>query len=101
MLLQVFGLGFVSTFEQVLDGLPDAERTAIFDVYIRALDEDPSKYRADAERLEGWAKGLGSPEGLAPKEDGDDVQRDLSSIAARAKEGNFLYSKFFAIGLFR
>lgn len=29
------------------------------------------------------------------------VQKLLAGIASRAKENNFLYSKFFAIGLFR
>lgn len=100
-LLQVFGLGFVSTFDQVLDGLPEEEQKTIFDAYIRALDEEPSKYRADAQRLETWAAGLGSPDGLKPNASGDDVQRDLEAIAVAAKDNKFFYSKFFAIGLFR
>ncbi len=99
--LQVFGLGFVSTFDQVLDGLPVDEQTNVFDAYVRALDEDPNKYRGDAQRLEAWAKGLGSPEGLMPNESGDDTQRELAGIAAAGKEEKFFYSKFFAIGLFR
>eukprot|EP00884_Botryococcus_braunii_P016138 jgi/Botrbrau1/3207/Bobra.37_2s0037.1 len=97
----VFGLGFVSTFDQVLDGLPVEEQTNVFDAYIRALDEDPNKYRGDAQRLETWAKGLGSSEGLVPNASGDDIQRELAGIAAAGKEGKFFYSKFFAIGLFR
>lgn len=100
-MVQVFGLGFVSTFDQVLDGLPEEEQTTVFDAYIRALDEEPSKYRADAQRLETWAAGLGSPEGLKPNASGDDVQRELEAIAVAAKDNKFFYSKFFAIGLFR
>lgn len=42
---QVFGLGFTSVFEQVLEGLPEADKEAIFTSYIRALEEDPAQYK--------------------------------------------------------
>jgi len=42
---QVFGLGFTSVFEQVLEGLPEADKNAIFASYIGALDEDPAQYK--------------------------------------------------------
>lgn len=41
----MFALGFVSVFDQVLEGLPDGERESLFQSYISALDEDDSKYR--------------------------------------------------------
>ena len=34
-----------SIFEQVLGGLPQAERDAVFDAFIMALEEDPAQYR--------------------------------------------------------
>ena len=43
--LQVFALGFVSVFDQVLEGLPDGDRENLFKAYLSSLDEDPSKYR--------------------------------------------------------
>jgi hypothetical protein len=43
--VQVFGLGFTSVFEQVLEGLPEADKNAIFASYIGALDEDPAQYK--------------------------------------------------------
>jgi len=56
----------------------------------------------DAERLEGLAKGLSSPSELKPATEGSDLQKLLGDIAGRAKGGKeFLYTKFFAIGLFR
>lgn len=56
----------------------------------------------DAERLEGLAKGLGSPSELKPAVEGSELQKLLGDIAERAKGGtDFLYTKFFAIGLFR
>ena len=42
---QVFALGFVSVFDQVLEGLPDNDREKLFNAYIASLDEDASKYR--------------------------------------------------------
>ena len=42
---QVFALGFVSVFDQVLEGLPDNDRESLFNAYISSLDEEGSKYR--------------------------------------------------------
>ena len=41
----MFGLGFVSVFDQVLEGLKDDDRSALFDAYIASLGEDGSQYR--------------------------------------------------------
>ena len=51
--------------------------------------------------MEAWASGLGSPEALKPAADGDKLQQRLAAIAGRAAGKEFLYTKFFAIGLFR
>ena len=42
---QVFALGFVSVFDQVLEGLPDNDRESLFKAYLSSLDEDAGKYR--------------------------------------------------------
>ena len=55
----------------------------------------------DASKMEAWASGLSSPEALKPAADGDDLQQRLAAIAGRAAGKEFLYTKFFAIGLFR
>lgn len=42
----VFALGFVTVYDQLMEGYPsDADRTAIFEAYINALNEDPEQYR--------------------------------------------------------
>lgn len=52
--------------------------------------------------MEEMASELSDPSELTPSTDGsNDVQKLLGSIADRAKEDKFLYTKFFAIGLFR
>lgn len=56
----------------------------------------------DAERLESLAKELSSPSDLKPATEGTELQKVLGGIAERAQGGtDFLYTKFFAIGLFR
>ncbi|CAL8472051.1 g11593 [Coccomyxa elongata] len=98
---EVFGLGFVSVFDQVLEGLKDDDRTALFNAYIASLGEDGNQYRKDAEKVEALAKELSGPSDLKPQAEGGDLQKTLATIAERSKEGKFLYTKFFAIGLFR
>lgn len=42
----VFALGFVTVYDQLMDGYPsDEDREAIFQAYIKALNEDPEQYR--------------------------------------------------------
>ncbi|KAK9133736.1 hypothetical protein Scep_013264 [Stephania cephalantha] len=42
----VFALGFVTVYNQLMDGYPsDDDRDAIFRAYIQALKEDPEQYR--------------------------------------------------------
>ena len=65
------------------------------------LSAGPRRAAQDAAKMEAWAGGLGGAEALKPAEDGDEVQKGLAGIAARAAAGDWLYTKFFAIGLFR
>lgn len=45
----VFALGFVTVYEQLMEGYPsDEDRDAIFQAYIKALKEDPGQYRLEA-----------------------------------------------------
>lgn len=42
----IFALGFVTIYDQLMDGYPNAtDRDAIFKAYITALKEDPELYR--------------------------------------------------------
>nr|PNR32042.1 hypothetical protein PHYPA_026167 [Physcomitrium patens] len=99
----IFALGFVTVYDQLMDGYPDAtDRDSIFTAYINALNEDPVKYREDAKKLEEWASAQ-SASGITDftSRDGE-VEATLKSIAERAgSKDKFHYSRFFAIGLFR
>ncbi len=52
--LQVFGLGFVSVFDQVLEGLPEGDKGALFSAYIGSLGENGDQYR----QVQSWAPSL-------------------------------------------
>ncbi|PRQ52976.1 putative protein Thf1 [Rosa chinensis] len=99
----VFALGFVTVYDQLMDGYPsDEDRDAIFRAYINALKEDPEQYRADAKKLEEWARAQTSSSLIEfPSKEGE-VEGILKDIAERAGgKGSFSYSRFFAVGLFR
>ncbi len=42
---QVYALGFVSVFDQILDGFDAEEKEKLFAAYVRSLDEDPAQFR--------------------------------------------------------
>ncbi|PSC76070.1 THYLAKOID chloroplastic [Micractinium conductrix] len=94
----VTALGLVSIFDQVLGGLPEAERELVFTAFITALEEDPARYRKDAAAMEEWARGQST---ITPDAAGHAQQQALAKVAAAVGEGKFLYTKFFAVGLFR
>ncbi|KAI5077499.1 hypothetical protein GOP47_0007323 [Adiantum capillus-veneris] len=98
----VFALGFVTVYDQLMDGYPsEADKEAIFKAYIEALKEDPEQYRKDAKRLEEWASSKTAQTITSFKSGDGEVEVILKDISQRASEGKFHYSRFFAIGLFR
>ncbi|XP_062106245.1 protein THYLAKOID FORMATION1, chloroplastic [Humulus lupulus] len=98
----IFALGFVTVYDQLMDGYPsDDDREAIFQAYIKALNEDPEKYRADSQKLEEWARAQSSSSLVEFSSKEGEVEEILKDISERAANGNFSYSRFFAVGLFR
>jgi hypothetical protein len=75
---QVFALGVVSVFEQVLESLPSEERSEIFNAYVRSIGEDPDAYRQDSAALESAAGKMSTTEELKPNAEGSDVQASSS-----------------------
>ncbi|KAL3820972.1 hypothetical protein ACJIZ3_006877 [Penstemon smallii] len=110
----VFALGFVTVYDRLMDGYPsDEDRDAIFKAYIEALNEDPTQYRnyakakfsycrADAQKLEEWARAQSASSLVDFTSREGEVEGILKDIAQRAgSNGSFSYSRFFAVGLFR
>eukprot|EP00963_Diacronema_lutheri_P009043 scaffold800_cov327-Pavlova_lutheri.AAC.12 len=94
----VFAAGFCSVFDQVMEGYEPDEVKAIFNAYINSLQESPEQYRNDATRMDAAAEGAGSADGLF---ENAEIAEVLNQAKARVEQGNFLYTKFFTIGLFR
>lgn len=44
----MFALGFVSVFDQILEGLPEPITQEVFKAYVDALQEDPQQFRRSA-----------------------------------------------------
>ncbi|KAF7805884.1 protein THYLAKOID FORMATION1, chloroplastic [Senna tora] len=99
----VFALGFVTVYDQLMDGYPsDEDREAIFQAYIKALKEEPNQYRMDAQKLEEWARAQNPTSLVEFSSREGEVEGILKDIAERAGgKGDFSYSRFFAVGLFR
>ncbi|KAI4334034.1 hypothetical protein L6164_018774 [Bauhinia variegata] len=99
----VFGLGFVTVYDQLMEGYPsDEDREAIFQAYIRALKEDPDQYRINAQKLEEWTRAQNSTSLVEFSSREGEIEGILKDIAERAGgKGDFSYSRFFAVGLFR
>ena len=74
----MFALGFISIFDQVLEGA-QALNEDVLTAYLQALDEDSSKYRADSEKLASWAKGLSGFEDVKPNTEGTEARLLFSS----------------------
>ncbi|XP_068668968.1 protein THYLAKOID FORMATION1, chloroplastic-like [Aristolochia californica] len=99
----VFALGFVTVYDQLMEGYPSNEdRDAIFKAYIQALKEDPEQYRKDALKLEEWARAQNGESLVTFSSREGEVEGILKDLSERAGgQGSFSYSRFFAIGLFR
>ncbi|XP_047334296.1 protein THYLAKOID FORMATION1, chloroplastic-like [Impatiens glandulifera] len=99
----VFALGFVTVYDQLMEGYPrDEDRVEIFEAYIKALNEDPDQYRNDAKKLEEWARAQNASSLIDFTSREGEVEGILKDIAERAGgKGSFSYSRFIAVGLFR
>ncbi|MGB7376961.1 MAG: photosystem II biogenesis protein Psp29 [Rivularia sp. (in: cyanobacteria)] len=99
----IYALGVVTTFNRFMQGYkPDEDKESIYNALIKSVEEDPIKYRQDAQRLEELAKNIPSKDliaNLSEKRLGNDsdLQALLEGIA---NNPSFKYSRLFAIGLY-
>ena len=99
----IYALGVVTTYDRFMQGYkPEEDKESIYNALIKSVEEDPIKYRQDAQRLEELAKGISAKDlvaNLSQKRLGNDsdLQTLLESIA---NNPSFKYSRLFAIGLY-
>ncbi|NJL09322.1 MAG: photosystem II biogenesis protein Psp29 [Calothrix sp. SM1_7_51] len=100
----IYALGVVTSFDRFMQGYqPERDKELIFNALIQATQQDPQRYRQDAQRLQALAKSLSVTELVAwlsqntPLDRDADLQLTLQEIANNSK---FKYSRLFAIGLY-
>ncbi|MUG97563.1 photosystem II biogenesis protein Psp29 [Scytonema sp. UIC 10036] len=100
----IYALGVVTAFERFMQGYqPERDKESIFNALVRALEEDPQRYRQDAQRLQSVAKSLPPSELIAWLSQQTHLDRDVdlqSSLQAISKNPAFKYNRLFAIGVF-
>lgn len=99
-----YALGIVTAFDRFMEGyFPQQDKISIFNALIQAQEEDPDKYRADAQGLEDLARKMSGQDMLswiclsADRDDAQHLQDNLRAISDRYK---FKYNRLFAMGLF-
>ncbi|MBG1267717.1 photosystem II biogenesis protein Psp29 [Nostoc sp. WHI] len=100
----IHALGVVTAFDRFMQGyLPERDQESIFNALCQAIEQDPQRYRHDAQRVQAIAKGLPVKDligwlGQSTYLDRDaDLQAQLQAIA---NNPNFKYNRLFAIGVF-
>lgn len=98
----IYALGIVSSFNQFMEGYkPPEDRVSIFNSLCKALEDDPQRYRQDADRLSELARSAGKAlvEGMSKLDNWEGTQWLGETLQAIASNPNFKYSRLFAIGL--
>lgn len=94
----IYAVGVITSFERFMQGYrPEQDKSSIFTGICRSVGADPEQYRRDAESLIAAAKGL-SLDSFISNSAGDN--QIVSTLNAIASEGQFKYSRLFAIGLY-
>ncbi|MBD2503742.1 photosystem II biogenesis protein Psp29 [Anabaena azotica] len=100
----VYALGVVTTFDRFMQGYqPERDQESIFNAICQAVEQDPQRYRQDAERLQAVAQSLSANDLIAWLSQANHLQQDAdlqAQLQAIANNPSFKYSRLFAIGLF-
>lgn len=99
----IYGLGVVTAFDRFMQGYrPEQDKTSIFNAICQSLQDDPQKYRQDAEQLRSEVSSLTASDFLErvkqlPNDQAGGLFGHLRGIA---ENSSFKYSRLFAIGLY-
>ncbi|MBD2593273.1 photosystem II biogenesis protein Psp29 [Nostoc sp. MBR 210] len=100
----IYALGVVTTFDRFMQGYqPERDKESIFQAICKAVEQDPQRYRQDAERSQALAKSLAASDLIAWLSQTHHSDRDpdlQSQLQAIANNSQFKYNRLFAIGLF-
>lgn len=100
----IYALGVVTSFDRFMQGyLPERDQESIFQSLCQALEQEPQRYRQDAERLQALAKNIPVNDLIAWLSQSTHLDRDpdlQAQLQAIANNPEFKYSRLFAVGLF-
>ncbi len=100
----IYALGVVTTFDRFMEGYqPERDQESIFNALCQAIEQDPQRYRQDAQRLQTVAKCLPVKDLIAWLGQTSYLDRDAdlqANLQAIANNPNFKYNRLFAIGVF-
>ena len=99
-----YALGVVTAFDRFMEGYsPEQDKISIFNALIQAQEEDPNKYRTDAQGLEDVARQMSASDMLSwicLSNNIDNTQHFQDDLRGISENSKFKYSRLFAIGLF-
>ena len=100
----IYALGVVTSFERFMQGYPpERDKEPIFNSLCQAVEDEPQRYRQDAQRMVALAQNLKPLDlitwlrGTTHLDGTGDLQEQIQAIA---NNPNFKYSRLFAIGVF-
>jgi photosystem II biogenesis protein Psp29 len=100
----IYALGVVTAFDRFMQGYaPESDQSSIFSAICHAVEQDPQRYRQDADKLQTLAESLPVKDLVAWLSQLERLDRDLdlqTQLQAIANHPNFKYSRLFAVGLF-
>ncbi|MCC5638840.1 photosystem II biogenesis protein Psp29 [Nostoc sp. CHAB 5844] len=100
----IYALGVVTTFDRFMQGYqPERDKESIFQAICQAVEQEPQRYRQDAERLQALAKSLAANDLIAWLGQTNHLGQDPDlqvQLQAIANNPQFKYNRLFAIGLF-
>lgn len=100
----IYALGVVTTFDRFMQGYePQRDQESIFNALCQGVEQEPQRYRQDAERLQALAKDLPVNDLIAWLSQTNHLDRDAdlqAQLQAIANNPQFKYSRLFAVGLF-
>jgi photosystem II biogenesis protein Psp29 len=100
----IYALGVVTTFDRFMQGYqPEEDKELIFQALCQAVEQEASRFRQDAEKLQTLAQKLPVEDLIAWLSQTNHLDTDVDlqmQLQAIANNPHFKYSRLFAIGLF-
>ncbi|MDB9445123.1 photosystem II biogenesis protein Psp29 [Anabaena sp. CS-542/02] len=100
----IYALGVVTSFDRFMQGYqPERDQESIFNALCQAVEQEPQRYREDAQRLQALAQDLLVQDLIAWLSQTTHLDRDpdlQGQLQAIANNSQFKYSRLFAVGLF-